>query len=104
MDAAERDLIRRVGNVAVARPRGRDALHRPLLLLWAFGQAVQGAPRVQHWSVIHRVVGDLLRRYADVTDPRGAAVYPFTALRNEWAVGSLRLGRTGDHQQAPSNP
>lgn len=82
MDAAGRDLIERVGKIAVARPHGTDALHRPLLLLWAFGQAVRGAPRLQRWSVIQRAVGDLLERYADTADARQATVYPFTALRN----------------------
>lgn len=88
MDGAGRDLIKRVGQVAVARPRGTDALHRPLMLLWAFGQAVQGAPRLQCWSVIQRAVGDLISRYASAADARQATVYPFAALRNDdlWEV------------------
>lgn len=90
MDSAGRDLIGRVGQVAAERPHGIDALHRPLLLLWALGQAVQGAPRLQRWSIIQREVGDLLVQYASAPDARQAMVDPFTVLRKDelWEVPS----------------
>lgn len=88
MRSDELDLIGRVARVTPARPGGEVALHRPLMLLWAFGQAVQQRPRMRQWSELHEAVGGLLRRYANVDDPKQATVYPLAALENNglWQV------------------
>lgn len=90
MRSDELELIGRVARVTPARPRGVVALHRPLMLLWAFGQAVQQRPRMRHWSELHEAVGGLLRRYANVDDPKQATVYPLAALENNglWQVSA----------------
>ncbi|MFD7573470.1 HNH endonuclease [Streptomyces sp. NPDC059810] len=87
MTEAEADLVRRVRNLAPAEREGGPRLHRPLLLLWALGQAVDGKPRQQSWTQIRDSVMPLLTTYADGQGSQ-AVVYPFWALQNNglWEV------------------
>jgi 5-methylcytosine-specific restriction protein A len=50
------DVIRRIGELKPAQRRTGQALHRPILALWAIGQAAQGKPRQQRWSEVREVV------------------------------------------------
>ncbi|WP_328399659.1 HNH endonuclease [Streptomyces sp. NBC_00390] len=80
---------RRVGDVRPARRGVRTALHRPVLLLWAIGQALAGAPRMRPWSVTRDVVAPLMEKYAHVEDGVDSTRYPFWALVRDdlWTVG-----------------
>ncbi|MFJ9967325.1 HNH endonuclease signature motif containing protein [Streptomyces avermitilis] len=71
---------RRVGDLRPARRAAGTALHRPVLLMWAVGQAVAGAPRMQSWSATRDAVAPLLEKYAQVEDGRDGTRYPFWAL------------------------
>ncbi len=79
---------RRVGDVRPARRATGPALHRPVLLLWAIGQALAGAPRMQSWAATRDGVAPLLMKYGQVEDAVDGARYPFWALvRDElWTV------------------
>ncbi|MCX4974994.1 HNH endonuclease signature motif containing protein [Streptomyces sp. NBC_00620] len=79
---------RRVGDVRPARRAGGTAVHRPALLLWAIGQAVAGAPRMQSWSTTRDAVAPLMEKYAQVEDGMDSVLYPFWALVSDdlWAV------------------
>ncbi|NUK32515.1 HNH endonuclease [Streptomyces lunaelactis] len=79
---------RRVGDVRPARRKGGTAVHRPTLLLWAIGQAIAGAPRMQTWSSMCDAVAPLLEKYAQVEDGIDSALYPFWALVHDdlWTV------------------
>jgi 5-methylcytosine-specific restriction protein A len=79
---------RRVGDVRPARRATGPALHRPVLLLWAIGQAVSGVPRMQSWSTIRDAVAPLMAKYGQVEDAADGVRYPFWALvRDElWIV------------------
>ncbi|MDT0466130.1 HNH endonuclease signature motif containing protein [Streptomyces gibsoniae] len=81
-------FLRRVGDVRPARRAGGAALHRPALLLWAIGQAVAGAPRMQPWSATRDALAPLLEKYAHAEDGKDGALYPFWALKNDglWTV------------------
>ncbi|MFC9180173.1 HNH endonuclease [Streptomyces globisporus] len=78
----------RVGDVRPARRATGPALHRPVLLLWAIGQALAGAPRMQSWAATRDGVGPLLMKYGQVEDAVDGARYPFWALvRDElWTI------------------
>ncbi|PJN40780.1 HNH endonuclease [Streptomyces sp. CB02959] len=75
-----RSFRRRVGDVRPGRSKSGAALHRPVLLLWAIGQAAAGAPRMRSWSTVRDAVAPLLEKYAQVEDGVDAARYPFWAL------------------------
>ncbi|MER6191986.1 HNH endonuclease signature motif containing protein [Streptomyces cyaneofuscatus] len=79
---------RRVGDVRPARRTGGTPLHRPVLLLWALGQVVAGAPRMQSWSTTRDAVGPLMKKYAQAEDGVDATRYPFWALVRDdlWSV------------------
>ena len=79
---------RRVGDVRPARRGASPALHRPVLLLWAIGQAIAGAPRMQSWSTTRDAVAPLMAKYGHVEDAVDGIRYPFWALvRDElWTV------------------
>ncbi|SED56771.1 5-methylcytosine-specific restriction enzyme A [Streptomyces sp. 2231.1] len=79
---------RRVGDVRPARRATGQAPHRPILLLWAIGQVVAGAPRLQQWSAVRDAVAPLMVKYGQSEDGADATRYPFWALvRDElWTV------------------
>ena len=88
MTGGAASLIDRVGNLAPARRGPGRALHRPLLLLWAIGQAVQGNARKHRWSAIRDALGPLLSAFAGAPEGAQQVVYPFWALRGSglWEV------------------
>ncbi|MFD7294759.1 HNH endonuclease [Streptomyces sp. NPDC059897] len=79
---------RRVGDVRPARRAKGPALHRPILLLWAIGQATAGAPRLQSWSATRDAVAPLMEKYGRTEDGVDGARYPFWALVRDdlWIV------------------
>ncbi|WP_329127507.1 HNH endonuclease [Streptomyces sp. NBC_01465] len=79
---------RRVGDVRPARRATGPALHRPILLLWAIGQAMAGAPRLQPWSFTRDAFAPLLVKYGQAEDEAEGARYPFWALVRDdlWIV------------------
>lgn len=79
---------RRVGDVRPARRATGPALHRPVLLLWAIGQAVAGAPRMQSWSATRDAVAPLMVKYGQVEDGVDGTRYPFWALTRDelWTI------------------
>ncbi|MET8958150.1 HNH endonuclease signature motif containing protein [Streptomyces sp. NPDC004074] len=79
---------RRVGDVRPARRTAGPSLHRPVLLLWAIGQALAGAPRMQSWSATRDAVAPLMEKYAQIEDGVDGARYPFWALARDdlWTV------------------
>ncbi|MER6494694.1 HNH endonuclease signature motif containing protein [Streptomyces griseorubiginosus] len=79
---------RRVGDVRPARRAAGTPLHRPVLLLWAIGQAVAGAPRMRSWLATRDAVAPLLEKFAQVDDGMDGARYPFWALVRDdlWVV------------------
>ncbi|GAA2056370.1 type IV restriction endonuclease McrA [Streptomyces cheonanensis] len=83
-----RTFHRRVGDVRPARRATGPALHRPVLLLWAIGQAVARAPRLQPWSVTRDAVAPLMVKYGQVEDGADGTRYPFWALTRDelWTV------------------
>ncbi|MFJ8990542.1 HNH endonuclease [Streptomyces sp. NPDC102279] len=74
---------RRVGDLRPARRAAGTALHRPVLLLWAIGQAIAGAPRMQPWSTTRDAIAPLLEKYAHIEDGTAGARYPFWALTRD---------------------
>ncbi|MFF8317168.1 HNH endonuclease [Streptomyces bobili] len=74
---------RRVGDVRPARRPDGTALHRPVLLLWAIGQALAGAPRMRTWSATRDAVAPLMEKYACIADGIDGARYPFWALTRD---------------------
>ncbi|MDH6214634.1 HNH endonuclease signature motif containing protein [Streptomyces pseudovenezuelae] len=79
---------RRVGDVRPARRETGPAMHRPILLLWAIGQAIAGAPRMQPWSTTRDAVTPLMAKYSHVEDAADGIRYPFWALMRDelWIV------------------
>ncbi|MFJ4204861.1 HNH endonuclease [Streptomyces sviceus] len=84
------DLVKRVGDLAPAARGAGRALHRPLFLLWAIGQALQGHSE-HRWSTVRDAVEPLLTAYAGAPAGAQSVVYPFWALRGNglWEVGEL---------------
>ncbi|MGW3228897.1 HNH endonuclease [Kitasatospora sp. NPDC001095] len=75
-----RTFSRRVGSLRPAMRKTGPAPHRPLLVLWAIGQAIAGAPRERSWTETRAALAPLLEKYGNVRDGSKAAHYPFTAL------------------------
>ncbi len=102
MRTSRLDLIKRIGKVKPARRRTGQALHRPILLLWAISQAVHGQPREQPWSAVKSAVAPLLTAFADAPDGERAVVYPFWALQRNglWQVAeAAELPLTSDRRR-----
>jgi 5-methylcytosine-specific restriction protein A len=88
-----------LGKLEPANRSTGQALHRPLLVLWAIGQAVRGMPRLQRWSDVSAAVGPLIARYGGGSNYREAALHPFWALRGNdlWEVeGAEELSLTSE--------
>ncbi|MGW3237138.1 HNH endonuclease [Streptomyces olivaceus] len=86
--APPKSFHRRVGDVRPARRATGPALHRPVLLLWAIGRALAGAPRMQPWTATRDAVAPLLVKYGQVEDGVDGARYPFWALLRDdlWTI------------------
>ncbi|MFB7907536.1 HNH endonuclease [Kitasatospora sp. NPDC056076] len=78
----------RVGRIRPTDRKDEPAPHRALLVLWAIGQLLAGAPREQSWAVTRSALAPLLEKYGDVRDGMQAAHYPFTALVSDelWEI------------------
>ncbi|MFD4654135.1 HNH endonuclease [Kitasatospora sp. NPDC058444] len=73
-------FLRRVGSLRPTTRKNEPASHRPLLVLWAIGQALAGAPREQPWRETRTALAPLLEKYGKVQDGAQAAHVPFAAL------------------------
>ena len=79
-DALTRDiLVNRLAKLRVYRSGGPPALYQPITLLWAFGRARRGEPRLASWSQTRQEVGELLTRHG--RGETAAVYYPIAALR-----------------------
>ncbi|MEU7602045.1 HNH endonuclease [Streptomyces sp. NPDC040724] len=81
MTSFEAELMRRVGELAPAERIEGKSLHRPFLLLWAIGQAVQGQAREHRWSTVRDAVGPLMTTYLDAPASADQVLYPFWHLQ-----------------------
>ena len=72
-------LVDTLARLRVYRSGGPPALYQPLTLLWAFGRARRGEPRIASWSQTQREVGALLTRYGRPGET-DAVHYPVAAL------------------------
>lgn len=71
-------LVNLLAKLRVYRSGGPPALYQPITLLWAFGRARRGEPRLASWPQVQQEVGELLTRYG-----RGettSVYYPVAAL------------------------
>jgi 5-methylcytosine-specific restriction enzyme A len=73
-------LARLLRNLHVNRPDGIPALYQPIMLLWAFGRASRGEPRLLGWEETERDVLSLLADYGRPGEERGRVAYPASAL------------------------
>ena len=71
-------LIARLAKLRVYRSGGLPALYQPITLLWAFGRARRGEPRLASWTQTRVEIGELLTRYG--RGETGAVYYPIAAL------------------------
>ncbi|MFE7097592.1 HNH endonuclease [Streptomyces erythrochromogenes] len=100
MTALEAELMRLVGELTPAKRIEGRALHRPFLLLWAVGKAVQGEVREHRWSTVRDAVGPLMTTHLDVPASADQVLYPFWHLQGSdlWEVAdaeSLKLTSNG---------
>jgi 5-methylcytosine-specific restriction enzyme A len=77
---AER-LERLLSRLQVYRSDGVPALYQPITLLWAFGRARRGEPRLVSWPETQRQVSELFRWYGHGAEG-GRIYYPVAALHN----------------------
>lgn len=85
---APRSLLERLGHLQPAnRPTG-TALHRPLFLLWAIGQVMAGADRLQRWSRIRDELVPVFEKRLGAERGAEAVRDPFWALSHSglWEV------------------
>lgn len=80
-------LIELLAKLPVNRSGGPPALYQPITLLWMFGRARRGEPRIASWSQTQREVGALLTRYGRPGET-DAVHYPVAAL---YGAGFLEL-------------
>lgn len=85
-------------SLRVDRSSGEPALHQPIVLLWAMGNAFQRKPRLTSWRDSERTLRKLLQRHGrpnSTPDPQ----YPFVALHRsdvwklEGAYGEIPQAR-----------
>ena len=77
---AER-LERLLSRLRVYRADGVPALYQPIVLLWAFGRAQRGDPRLVSWHETQQQVTVLFQRYGRGTEGE-RVYYPVAALHN----------------------
>ncbi|OIV38749.1 hypothetical protein BIV57_04175 [Mangrovactinospora gilvigrisea] len=78
---AHRAFPVRVGALRSGRSTSGVAKHRPLLLLWAFGQAVAGGSRLRPWSCTRDALAPLLEQFGEVEDGVDGPVIRFGRCR-----------------------
>ncbi len=84
------DLVEAIGKLHVRWSDGLPMLYQPITLLWAFGRALRGDPRIASWQVTQLQVGNLLERYG-TRGERQRPDYPIAALYNA-ALWELEVG------------
>jgi 5-methylcytosine-specific restriction protein A len=89
-------LERLLARLQVYRSDGVPALYQPITLLWAFGRAYRGEPRLVSWQETQQQVGALFQRYGRGTEGE-RVYYPIAALHG---VGLWELD--ADPEQVPS--
>jgi 5-methylcytosine-specific restriction protein A len=72
-------LVRQITSLRMDRSSGRPALYQPITLLWGFGRAYRGEPRMVDWSPTQLHIGELLERHGH-QGARPRADYPIAAL------------------------
>ena len=72
-------LVRLLSKLQVYRRDGLPALYQPITLLWAFGRAFDGEPRVASWAETRQQVSDLFHRYGRPWEG-DRVYYPVAAL------------------------
>ncbi|MEU9080682.1 HNH endonuclease signature motif containing protein [Kitasatospora sp. NPDC048538] len=100
-----RTFVRRVGSLRPAMRKNGPAPHRPLLVLWAIGQALAGAPRERSWTETRAAIAPLLEKYGEVRNGAQAAHFPFAALVGDdlWEIEPTGSGDAAD-QAKPRRP
>lgn len=73
------NLVRALTKLNVYRSDGLPALYQPITLLWAFGRARRGEPRLVPWEETQRQVAALFRRYGRPWEGE-RVYYPVAAL------------------------
>jgi len=89
-------LERLLARLQVYRSDGVPALYQPITLLWAFGRAHRGEPRLVSWQETQQQVGALFQQYGRGAEG-GRVYYPIAALHGAglWELDS-------DPDQVPS--
>jgi putative restriction endonuclease len=82
MNSAPSELLRaRIAALRTWRRGGQQAVHKPLLLLYALGRNQQGSERLLPFSEIDRHVKPLLERFGPIRTVHHPE-YPFWRLQN----------------------
>jgi 5-methylcytosine-specific restriction enzyme A len=89
-------LVRLLARLQVYRSDGVPALYQPITLLWAFGRAHRGEPRLVSWQETQQKLGALFQQYGRGTEG-GRVYYPIAALHG---AGLWELDANAD--QVPS--
>ncbi|WP_407560766.1 HNH endonuclease [Streptomyces sp. 184] len=80
-------LVERIGALRVAHAPTGPLLYQPITLLWAFGRALRGEPRLLAWDETSAALGGLLERHGRRGE-RSRPDYPVLALFHAglWAL------------------
>ncbi len=81
------------------KSKGKRAPHKPLLLLWAIGQCLQGQPRLSDFRHVHEELTSLWERFGGPGNVR--TQFPFWRLQNDglWDIpraASVSVNSSGD--------
>ncbi|KQV18537.1 MULTISPECIES: HNH endonuclease signature motif containing protein [unclassified Kitasatospora] len=96
-----KSFVRRIGDVRPKKAGDSLATHKALLLLWAIGRALAGAPRAASWSDTRSALSPLLEKYGDTQDGAKDALYPFATLTRDdlWVMPQVTATRPGSVSQ-----
>jgi 5-methylcytosine-specific restriction protein A len=92
-------LTELLAKLDVNQRNGVPALYQPIMLLWAFGRARQGMPRMTSWDETGRTLHDLFARFGRPGEERGRAAYPAAALHRAglWELDADGAEPSGAH-------
>ena len=87
------DIERLLTSIKIWKSGTEQAMHKPLLLLYALGRCKRGGSRLIPYKTVDRDLSILLQRFTNV---RPRTYYPFWRLRNDgiWEVEKAELIRT----------
>jgi 5-methylcytosine-specific restriction protein A len=96
--SAER-LAGLLARLDVNRQSGVPALYQPIILVWAFGRARRGLPRLVEWDSTEASLQELFARYGRPGEERGRAAYPAAALHRAglWELEAGGEAPSGAH-------